>query len=284
MLGGLLLTGCLVVCAGCPPPPPAAAGPSALKPLAPPRYNGQPMSPVTGQAPQAAILFVRAQLISVAVPFGMASRSERLWRYLDEEIVDPTTMTVLSRNGFRVGRGRLEDWPSVAALLEEMAGRSLSRSLHSARPAIPMPIVLREKLGAQRIFTFDKRGELRGLDYPPGDNALTMTTHLNSEDQSGVLIQAVPVVRSSRKVQKIVKTDAGYAFQKTGAVAPVEQLEFVVKVPRDHYLVIGPGTAIDRNTSPGRHFLVDSEKGVRRETLLVIVPEVFAAEVRQEPE
>ena len=71
-------------------------------------------------------------------------------------------------------------------------------------------------------------------------------------------------------------TPAGFIAKWAPVTLPVEELEFTVKVPQGHYLLIGPGTAVTRSISPGCRFLVTQKGGHRREMVLVIIPEVFA--------
>ena len=51
-------------------------------------------------------------------------------------------------------------------------------------------------------------------------------------------------------------------------------------MPAKGFLVIGPGANARNPTSVGYHFLVKKRQGMEFETLLVLVPEVFAAPLR----
>lgn len=278
-----LLLGAALAVGGCAAPavePIPLDEPAAGTPL----YNGRPMMPVdAGHAlpPDQFALMVRLRLIPVEVPLGTVSRSERLWSYLDEEIAGVQTGLALNRNGLRVGRGRLDEWAPFGRLLREMTGKAVERTNVLAGPGKPVPITLRKGLDVQRIFVFNERGELSGQDFPPGDNLLMMACHLSGEDPSNVLVQVSPVVRTSRSHPQYVETDAGYRFESRPATLPLEGLEFLAEVPRGYFLVIGPGPMISRESSPGHQFLVKTKEGLRFETLLVAIPEVFA--LRQSP-
>jgi len=242
--------------------------------------NGVPMRQVLPRQPRQpdrCLLAIRLSLFHVKVPIGMVSHSENLWRHLDEEIVAPETLSTLHRNGFRIGRAKVEDWPAVAKMLREMAGQTLIQTDHPTWPGQSVTVVLKENQDVQRIFTFTDKGRLGGLDYPPGDNILMLTCQLNMDEPSEVIVQAVPLVRSIRRINRWEKTDNGYKLSRQPVIMPVEPLEFTAKLPQGHYLVIGPGMAAMRTTSPGGRFLVSKKDGLRYETLLVVVPEVFAA-------
>ena len=259
---------------------PSAATVAAAPPPDVPYVNGNPMQPVS-QVPRDPgrpyVMTVRLTIHRVELPLGTASRSERLWRYFDEEVVDPAVIAVLQRNGFRLGRARTDDWPAVSRVLEELAGAAPGISQALALPGRQQPLVLKEHLGFQRLFVLDRRGLLTGQDYPPGDNVLMMTCHINDQDPTEVIFQAVPVVVSRKKIQRWEHTEQGYRRQEQRVEVPIELLEFSVRAPKGTYLVIGPGADVLRDTSAGRSFLVSERGGLRYETLLVVVPEVFAA-------
>ena len=77
---------------------------SSVLPAEPPMVGGIPMQPVADWRPGAPDRYafaIRLNMYRVEVPVGMVSHSERLWRYLDEEITDLPTISALHRNGFR---------------------------------------------------------------------------------------------------------------------------------------------------------------------------------------
>lgn len=259
---------------------------SALDAGEPPTFNGRPMEPIAPghEAKQKEVyqLVIRLHVIPVDVPFGTVSRSERLWRYLDEEIGNVPMSTALNRNGLRVGRGRVEDWPPVGELLREMAGQSLSRNHYLMQPGDGIPLVLQKRDQVQPIFAFDSLGYLHGLDYPAGENVLMVACHLNVENLEQVILQATPLVRAERLVPTPVKTPHGWGWDREPLRVPIGWTEFTLRVPVGDYVVIGPGAASARTTSPARHFLIGMREGQRYESLLVLVPEVWAAPIRQE--
>ncbi len=259
-----------------------ASGPPVDAPVGVPVWNGQPMQPVGAQdaEPEAQVLMVRLRLIPVEVPFGTVSQSERLWSYLDEEVVGPESAAVLARNGLRVGRGRVDSWLPVSRLLREMTGQAVGGSYSLAQPGRGVPITLKQRQDGQEIFTFNRRGELEGRSYPPGDNVLMVACHLNPDDLSSVLLHAVPLVRSRREVPRYVRTPGGPMFQSEPQLFSLEALEFKVPVPNGRFLVIGPGARVEREGAPGRQFLMQTRDGLRYETLVVIVPEIYAAPAR----
>ncbi len=273
--------------AGCGSPGPSEPSEASLLPLfdgssGSPTLNSRSMQPVSEYTPTPGArcaYVVRLSIFSVAVPGGAVSCSERLWHYLDEEITDADMAGTLNRNGLRVGRGKQADWPAVASLLREMTGQTPVRQEHLVQPGSTASIVMVRSQPAQRMFVFDEVGCLRGRDYPPGDNVLMVSARLNTDNPADVTIHAAPVIRTARRGPGIVSTDAGVRLTREPKIVPVEPLEFTARVDEGSYLIIGPGVAARRTTSPGRRFFARTRDGLAQEVLLVIVPRVFVAEL-----
>jgi hypothetical protein len=253
-----------------PRPDPKAASPSPQPPDA-----NQPRKP--GQY----VFVVRLRLVTIEVPAGTASRSEEIWSYLDEEPVQAIRSVNLGRNGLRVGRGRADTWPDLARIFKRMTGRSPKQTLLVAIPGDPLPIVLKERQAAQTIFTFYDDRTLSGADYPPGDNVLATVCTLDEDDVSRIMVTIVPQIRTTHRKTRFV-LDGG---EPKKVAAPMTysfpQLAFQLTVPSKDFLVIGPGAHARRPTSVGNHFLVREKEGVEFESLLVLIPEAFAAPMRR---
>ena len=268
----------LVASAGCGPeqkrPGPGyyGAGTGAAKPIAPFRPAGAAGKKGDG----AYLLYLQLRLISIKVPVGKASGSEDLWSYLDEEGLGATSSTCLGRNGLRVGVGRRQSWPDLAAILKRLTGRAIRTTTMSALPGENVHVVLKEFRPSQTIFFFHPDRTLSGADHPPGDNVLTLTCTVGGDDPSRILMTAVPQVRSSKRRTKIVKSPAGVMMVDKPTWSSFRPLMFQVSVPSKDFLVVGPSAESRRASSVGHHFLVEKKEGMEVETLLVIIPEVLA--------
>ena len=83
-------------------------------------------------------------------------------------------------------------------------------------------------------------------------------------------------------VTRLVRSASGVVYTHEPIAVPIDSLEFAARVPEGHYLIIGPGAAARRSTSPGHQFLTSEIEGLRYESLLVLVPQVYVAEVSRE--
>jgi len=279
-LAATLLAVLSAVLGGCPADP-TGLGPNPL--VGNRRMPGRidPNDARSGTAkPGRYVLVARLRLVTIEVPVGTASGSEEIWSYLDEEPVSAIRSASLGRNGLRVGLGREDSWPDLARIFKRMTGRSPKQNLVVAVPGDPLPIVLKERQQIQTIFTFYDDRTLSGADYPPGDNVLAVVCTLNEDDLSKLMITVMPQVRSTRHRTRFVMGQTGPRMVSTAEVFNFPHLTFRLTVPSKDFLVIGPGAHSRRPTSVGHHFLVKKKEGMEFETLLVLIPEVFAAPAR----
>lgn len=239
-----------------------------------------PMAP-DGEADNSrqVVLLVRMRLVSIEVPVGQASGSEEIWSYLDEEPVAADGNGVMGRNGFRVGRARRDAWPDLAETLSRLTGRKLKHADIVAIPGRPVPIVLKPDQPGQTIFTSHADWTLSGQDYPAGDSVLSVVFTLDPSDPSRVMLTGMPQIQSTQREAKFVRNEYGLSIVHEPTVYAFSPLTFQLKVPSEDLVVIGPGAASRRPSSAGHHFLVKSKRGMDFETVLVLVPKVFATDV-----
>ena len=258
-----------------------------LPPLPPPEIDGVKATPLEQLADpppgQARALVIRYRIVTLKLPIGAASETEDLWTYVNEEPLGARRGPCLARNGVRVGLGREADWPEIAKVLRRLTGLRTSRGNMLAQPGRPVPIILRKGADTQTVFMFRPDGTLFGRDYPPGDNLIVLTAGINFDDPKEVLLAGAPVVRSTARRRRYVKGPTGYVFKNEPVSIRLEELAFQFTVPRGGFVMIGPGPEARRSTSPGRLLLTSEFRGARFETVLVILPEVFAVALRPSP-
>ena len=266
--------------AGCPLPD------TTFPALPPPIVGGEttvPGSKLPIHGTDRYFVVVRLRIATIEVPVGTASGSEEIWSYLDEESIAATRSGILGRNGFRVGLGRKDSWDDVAAILKKMTAKKSEISMMMARPGVAVPFVLKQTAKSQTVFTFYEDRTLRGADYPPGENLLAIVCTLNEDDPTRVLLTGVPQLRSNRRRPRVV-TDLGRSVMAyEPELASLRELTFQLSIPSEDFIVIGPGAGSRRLHSAGHEFLVRSKDGIEFETVLVLIPEVFAAPIKDKP-
>jgi hypothetical protein len=222
-------------------------------------------------------LVVQIRLGVVELPAGTISNSEEIWSYLDEEAIAANRWAGLDRNGLRAGVGRPDVWPDLERILKQMAGREVDYRTLATIPGQPATIVLKDQQGEQQIFTFYTDRTLSGSIYPPGDNILTLSCSLNPDDPTLIHVAVVPQIRGTAARVGVLGNPTGPALAPVKDIYSFEPLAFRAPVPAKGLLVVGPGQRCQDPYSLGHQFLTLQREGVRYETVLVMIPEVFAA-------
>ncbi len=225
------------------------------------------------------IYMIHLQLGSVEVPVGVASGSEELWSYLDEEPVSLRSR-VLGRNGIRVGLGRTEDWSDIERVLKNMTGQSFTTITMQTLPGRPTSVDLKSHQPVQTIFLTHEDGTLSGQQYPPGDNLLTFSCTLDENDPSDVLVTAVPQLRTTKRWPQFTQRGGLPTLTAQPKFFTFTPMTFQLTVPKDDFFVIGPGVQARRPRSPGHHFLTKRRKEIPFETVLVLRPWVHRVPLR----
>lgn len=266
--------------AGCQPP-----GEPLRQDLPPPVSAGQPMTPLKRgsrlEKDREFIFLVRLQLIAMELPLGSTTDSSELWSYLNEEPVGARVGSTLGINGVRIGLGREADWPEIRAILSRLTARPLRRWTLAQPPGEPLSIPLKQNQDVQTVFLKAADRTLTGYDYPPGDDVVTIVPTINYDDPTATHVTGALAVRSARRRPQYVETPTGYVLSSEPVRCPLPGMDFRLIVPPDQFVVIGPGAAARDEDSPGGAFLTIRREGVRFETVLVILPEVFAEPVRR---
>lgn len=279
---GLLLS----ACGSAEPSAGGASGPASRP--APASQPAVPMPRITpfggpsalASAPKA-VYMIHLHVGTVTVPTGRASGSEELWSYVDEEPVSLQS-TVLGLNGLRVGIGRSDAWSDLAGSMKNLTGQTFKTTQLQVVAGQPTPVELKSRQPAQTIFVFFPDRTMTGMDYPPGDNLLTLSCTLNEDDPSKVLITALPQIRTTKRVPQFLQSAGVGQMVTRPLVYSFHPLTFQLTVDNDDFLIVGPGIMARRPMSLGHHFLLQDREGMLFETVLVIRPRVFRVEYGRE--
>jgi hypothetical protein len=229
------------------------------------------------ERPRPPVLLVRLHVWALEVPAGLASRSEDLWSYLNEEPLGPTRQASLGRNGLRVGTAPADAWGELAPLLRQMTGSGIRRSQLAALPGNPLQYALKEDQPPRTIFTSHDDRTLTGADYPPGNYVLMLTATVDVQNPSFVVVTGSPQIRCEPGLPRYVREGATYRVVVRPERFTFDHLRFQLSVSENDIIVIGPGTQSRRATSIGRSFLVRRREGMDFETVLVIRPVLSTA-------
>jgi hypothetical protein len=223
------------------------------------------------------LLVIRIRMTAVEVPAGTISRSDELWRCLDEEPFHAQPHFVPRLNGLRVALGREGSRPEVGRILRRATGREIDHAVALILPGRSTDIKLKKLQPAKTIFGYEHDRTLSGRDYPPGDYVLTLTCDLDADDPSRISLAVLPRVLSTHRVRRIVRAEGRINWVSQPESFDFGSLQFAATMRQGAFLVIGPDAECERQTSVGRHFLVKEKEGIPFETVLVLSPEAVAA-------
>lgn len=215
---------------------------------------------------------VQLHMTSIELPFGAASGSDEIWQALDEQVLDPQKRKWLALNGMRVGLGKQKNWEVPARILRRLHGRKLKTGVTTFPPGRTVPVVLERRPEGQTVFLFRTDGSAIGTDVPPGDTLLAVGGHMEPERPGHVRVSFAPQTRKLRQKRKFVRGPEGFTLSHDDEITSFHSLEWELALSEADFILVGPGKASARATSPGHYFFVHESKGVRYETLLLISP------------
>jgi hypothetical protein len=214
---------------------------------------------------------VELRLVEVRVPVGTVSNDAEIWRDIDEDVIDLSTRDVLDKNGIRVGiipasrMGRLDEY---AALSRE------KRTLLGAQGR-DLEVVIDQRVPAQTLWWYDRRGELTGRSFDQAENLLAISFRPAPREPDRVLVQLAPMIRSERTVLEV--SPSGRENQITSTrPETIYDLGLSVALPTDQVLVISPSAHGRWDGSVGARFMRVDEPSRQLERIWLIVPQVRA--------
>jgi hypothetical protein len=220
-------------------------------------------------------IIVQVNSYKITMPVGAVSRSTDFWKRVNEKAVDVATYELLYKNGVRVGIGTSADWDYLKGVLEQNPALT-QRSTATGSDVRDLDTELKLKVPYQDLFYYDAGGELVGRTHERCDNLLRMAFQSAPRKPDTVRITLCPVIRSLR--ERIVPV--GDVNTRSYPFIHPEQLydlNLVVDVPFDGFLVVAPSPEAKWPTSLGNNFLVDDGSAEQKETLLVFRPIPFRA-------
>ena len=218
-------------------------------------------------------MIVQVNAYKITLPVGAVSSSPEFWKRVNEKAVDVATYELLYKNGVRVGIGSSSDWDYLKSVLEQNPALT-QRSTATGSDVKDLDTELKLKVPYQDLFYYDASGELVGRTHERCDNLLRMAFQSAPRKPDTVRLTLCPVIRSLR--ERIVPV--GDVNTRSYPFIHPEQLydlNLIVDIPFDGFLVVAPSPEAKWPTSLGSNFLVDEGSAEQKETLLVFRPIPF---------
>jgi hypothetical protein len=250
----------MIACGGRSQPPARS-----VTPVAPP-----PMRSSDANPPPIGSGAIFGEIYQFQMPFGANSRDDSFWKLVDEDVVDVPTNLNLNRNGLRVGRGRVADWPDYLKLLIAESAMTLNETKFLTQPSfddarLPMSDILPEEL----LFIYD-------------DHGLTMRSFDNCQNYLSLAFQWAP--RKPRTMRLTIcpaimawRTRRDYSLSDNPPEGKYLErlnyydLHFRADVAPGEFLALGTSTATEDPNRLGSRFLTRDGPNQRYEQLLILV-------------
>jgi hypothetical protein len=243
----------------------AAFGCQTAKPPA------QPPAPVASAAPTPHInpAVVQVYLLQLAVPFGTVSKNDKFWKLVNEDVVDPSTAAMLSKNGLRVGRAQVADWSRFRDILDRDAAYSRTCSITGVSGIGVSPLDMTGRLDRQRIFALLADG-WAGRSYGLSQNLFDFSFAWVPQQPYVLRVSVCPVVMTLRQRMDYTLTDDPVA-EPAEIPERYYDLGLRAEIPPNQFLVIGPSPTVAEPDTIGSNFLMQNRPSDRLEQLIIVV-------------
>lgn len=233
--------------------------------------------PGTRQPTGQAVTMVHLYAAAIELPLGASTGSEKIWSRLDCKSFDPACLERMNLNGIRVGICRKADWPELANVLNQFEGRMLKSNITAALPGKPMSVIIGRHKTPRTIFLFRQDQTLAGKDYLPGDKLLQIKCSIRNRKRTDLMVSVIPQIQLLKEKMTYVRDANRYSVRSKRTIHSFYSLAWNVPISSKDFIIIGPASAANRSLSAGRHFFFHESKGLKYETLLILMPDVIHA-------
>jgi len=245
-------------------PPPTSSQQGGNSTAAPPPAASDANPALTGSG------IITGTMYHLQMPFGANSRDDAFWKLLDEDVVDVATNLNLNRNGLRVGRGRVADWPDYLKLLNAESATMLNETKFLTQPSfddarLPMSDILPEEL----LFIYDDHG-LTMRSFDDCQNILSMAFQWAPRKPRTMRLTICPAIMAWRTRRDYSLTDNPDPVRYLERLNYYD-LHFRADIAPGEFLAVGTTTATEDPNRIGSRFLTRDGPNQRYEELLILV-------------
>ncbi|MGD0389714.1 MAG: hypothetical protein ABSC42_12255 [Tepidisphaeraceae bacterium] len=231
---------------------------------APPSAASDAKPPLTGSG------IITGTMYHLQMPFGANSRDESFWKLLDEDVVDVGTNLNLNRNGLRVGRGRIADWPDFLKILLAESAIKLRETRFTAQPSfddarLEMSDIMPEEL----LYIYDDHG-LTMRSFDDCQNLLSLSFQWAPRKPGTIRLTVCPAIMAWRTRRDYSLSDDPPEVKYLERLNYYD-LHFRADIARGEFLALGTSTATEDPNRVGSRFLTRDGPNQRYEQLLILV-------------
>lgn len=221
---------------------------------------------------------IRFDVLQARARRGAFSRSGKIWNHLDLESIPADTGALLHRNGFRVGRGTINSWPAIKAILESEREIQTSDNTTVLNNGRPLLLELDPRPRDQTMFLFRDDWSMPGATFADSINIIRVEYAVPPADADSLLVEIMPQIQLPAETPKFRRTAQGW--ERPVAIEPpsriLRELAFRMKLQPDEFVAIGPSPTIDEiEHLAGELFLCQEEQGRDYESIYFLTPRVI---------
>jgi len=207
-------------------------------------------------------------------PSAPAEEREILWRYVDEQRIDPDLSEHLARNGLRVGIANRAGLAALRSLFNRL-GAIDERTLQPVRSGYPLTLELGSIEESSPVFTFDREGRLSGRSFRGAVKYLHVDYDCTQPPQT--ILRVTPEIFKESEQRDWQAQHGEIEFKKTYEGMVYEDLVVELTHGPDELLVIGPDMSSANRLVAGRALLTREYAGQTWDTVLCIAPLLYRA-------
>jgi hypothetical protein len=209
-------------------------------------------------------------MYQLQMPYGANSRDTAFWKLVDEDVVDVPTSILMNSNGFRVGRGRVADWPAFLKILEKESAIKIADHRITAQPAVEdAQLDMSEELPEELLYIYDEHG-LTMRSYDDCQNRLSLAFQWAPRKPQTIRVTICPLVKAWR---------TRFDYSLADDPGPTKYLErdnfydlhFCADISPGEFLVVGTSPATEDVNRIGSRFLTRDGPNQRYEKVLILV-------------
>jgi len=209
-------------------------------------------------------------MYQLQMPFGANSRDNAFWKLVDEDVVDVPTSRLMNNNGFRVGRGRVADWPEFFRILQRESAIKTAEHRITAQPAVEdARLDMSEEMPEELLYIYDEHG-------------LTMRSFEDCQNRMSLAFQWAPRKPMTMRVTicpYIVAWQTRFDYSLADDPPPTKYLQrnnfydlhFCSDISPGEFLVVGTSIATEDVNRIGSRFLTRDGPNQRYEEVLILV-------------
>ncbi len=210
-------------------------------------------------------------VMRVTLPVGTMRHSQKIWNHVDELAVDATRISLLARNGLRVGVAEPNAWPAIRTVLVA-CDADIRKSQFQSYSGLPLVIETSEIMDTESFFAYAANDRLDGKSFAQGKKLVTVDYIVYAAMGGLVDVKLTFEVRHDRGTMTWENVN--------GVISPApafdrhvfEYLTTNLSINPGSMLILGPSDEAANEYLVGSRFFMERSGGDRYEVLYMITP------------